>query len=67
MDPIIQKAMRLKKPKYVNVQLRPELYDFLNSIAIKLNTSVPVVVRGMLEQVYDNSVGASEGGDPVVL
>ena len=63
MEDLVKKGMRLRKPKYVNVQLRPAVYDFLSDQACLVSTSVPVLIRGILEDFFDKR-STSEGGDP---
>lgn len=68
MQEIVRKGMRLKKPRYTNVQLRPELYEFLADCCSRMEhpPGVPVFIRGILEYFYDkhrSEVSAPEGGD----
>lgn len=55
MQEIVRKAMRLKKPRTINIQLRPELYRFLCDCCLSLQHEphVTVFIRGILEDFYD--------------
>lgn len=63
MEEIIRKAMRIKKPRYVSVQLRSEVYEFLVEYATKLHCSTAVLCRGVLEDFFDLHVKEVFGQD----
>lgn len=59
MDEILRKGMRIKKPRQVNVQLRSEVYDWLVAVCFDHKCSVPVYVRGIVEDFYDKHMDAA--------
>lgn len=72
MRHLVSKGMRLRKPRYVSVQLRNEVYDFLSDQASSVSCSVPVLIRGILEDFFDQNSSPDrsdppKGGDPDVL
>lgn len=53
MEKYIDKAKRLRSPKAVSVQMRPEVYDLLRLESERLQTGTGVLIRGILEDFYD--------------
>lgn len=65
LDKIINKGMRLTKPRMVNLMLRPEVYEwFLQMTREPHHCELSVLLQGVLEDFYDfYSSAAPEGGD----
>lgn len=56
MQDLVSKAMRLQKPKFVQVQLRPAVHDWLRSCSKDASCAVPVLFRGLIEYAYDKAL-----------
>ena len=61
---IVSKGLRLRPPKTISLQLRPEVYDWLCCLSDELHCAVGVLARGILEDAFDKA-SASSGNDEV--
>lgn len=53
MQEYVRKAMRLKKPGALSIQLRAEVLDFFCAESDKVKCGASVLIRGVLEDFYD--------------
>ena len=53
MEDLVSKGMRLKKTRSLNVPLRGEVYDWLISYSLDLKCGPSLLVRGLIEDFYD--------------
>lgn len=53
MEQIVRKGMRIRKPVQIRVNLRSSVYDFLCSASDDVHCGVEVLVRGIIEDFYD--------------
>ena len=64
MQEYVRKAMRLKKPGAISIQLRHEVLEFFRSESDKLKCGTVVLIRGVLEDFYDkHCADDAVGGD----
>lgn len=58
---IVSKGMRLRSPKVIRLQLRPEVYDWLCSSSDDLHCAMGVLARGIIEDAFDNFMSGKTG------
>lgn len=57
---IVSKANRLRKPKTLGIQVRPEVYEAIKRAAAPFAISPTVYARGIIEDFYDRCLAADQ-------
>lgn len=53
MKDLLAKARRLRTPMSVNVSIRPEVYEWIKSLAESAEIPCTIAARAVLEDAYD--------------